>query len=169
MQSNYWGTTDPADFPTRVDGPAVIEPVLARSSAILASSVFCTVWDKVDQKRLVEAEVEMKVTSFNPVTENTEGVYAFPALGEGQYSLIVEASGYLRGTMNVTVGSGEVKSVTIAMRPQGTVDDDDDTNGCPLMSNSAKTVADLQGDLFLGGLTILTMLGSAMLFRRREG
>jgi len=168
MQSNYWGTVDPAEFDLRVNGPAILEPVLAQSSAILASSVFCTVWDNVDQKRLTNGAVEMKISSFAPVSRNTEGVYVFPALGDGDYSVVVNAPGYLRGTASVDVGPGEVKSVTIAMRRATVVEDPPEDTGCPLMSDSAKSLANLQGDLFLGSLTILTMMGSARLLRRRE-
>ena len=152
MQSNYWGTTDPEEFDERVDGPAVLEPVLAKSSAILASSVFCTVWDNVDQKRLTDASVQLKVSAFNPVTNNTEGIYAFPAIAEGQYSVLVNAPGYLRGSMNLNVAGGELKSVTIAMRREIPAE----PGGlCPMPAEAtARRLGEMRGDLFLAGLTL---------------
>jgi hypothetical protein len=168
MQNNYWGTDNPEEYMMKVQGQTVQEPVQFQSSAILASSVFCTVWDNIDQKRLNMADVALKVSNFAPLSENADGVYAFPVIAEGDYSLTVEATGYQRGLMNVSVGPGDVKSVTIAMRRQETPEEEEG-NGCPMMSESGKTITDFKGDILLGGLTLLAMFASSALMQPQGG
>src|SRR5690606_16390369 len=159
MQSNYWGVTEPEEFNMRVDGPAVLEPVLSRSSAILAASVFCTVWDSVDQKRLGSASVALRISNFSPVTENTDGIYAFPAMSEGVYDLFVNATGYEQGILDIEVGPGELKSVVVPMnrlvRPDDGGNNGGGGGGCSCPETGGKSLEDLQGDLFLAGLTLL--------------
>lgn len=165
MQDNYWGFTEPEDFNMRVDGPAVLEPVLAQSSAVLAASIFCTVWNDTDQKRLGTAEIDLNISSFKSVTKNTDGVYAFPAISEGQYTIVVNAAGFQRKSVQVDVAGGELKSVTIALRASDA--GEGGGGGCPASANAAKAVSDYASDIFLGGLTMLAMAVLGRRYRRR--
>lgn len=168
MQSNYWGTIDPAEFPTRVSGAAVVLPVLAQSSAILASSVFCTVWDGTDQKRIGSAALTLSISAFDDVTENDAGIYAFPAVAEGEYSLTIHAPGYASQQHEVALGGGELKSLTIALQPlvpDGNGSGGEDVaKGCALAAGSSAQVDQRAG----GDLVLLAMVIAAMAAAKRR-
>ena len=170
MQDNYWGFTDPADFSKRVEGPAVLEPVLAQSSAVLAASIFCTVWSDSEQKRIGTAEIDLNISSFKSVTNNNDGVYAFPAISEGEYNIVVNAAGFREESVAVDVAGGELKSVTIALRSilPGEGEGEGEGEGCPEPASAGKAIAAYGSDLFLGGLTLLAMTVMGMRYRRRE-
>src|SRR5690606_36426893 len=99
--------TIPEEFEARVEGPALVEPVLARSSAVLAASVFVTVWNETDQKRIGDAAIDLTISAFKSVTNNNDGIYAFPAISEGDYAITVNAPGFGSDTMNISVSGGE--------------------------------------------------------------
>jgi hypothetical protein len=171
MQDNYWGFTDPELFNQRVEGPAVLAPVLAQSSAILAASVFCTVWTDTDQKRIGSASIDLTVSTFKSVTDNVDGVYAFPAISEGQYDITVTAPGFGTKTVDIDVAGGELKSVTIALRAiqigEGEGEGEGEDEGCfgPAEDKASSARA---GDLSLGGLTLLAMGAMGWTYRRRK-
>jgi hypothetical protein len=168
MQGNYWGTTNPEEFPNRVSGSAVVLPVLAQSSAVLASSIFCTVWDSTDQKRIGSAAITLAISSFNEVTGSADGVYAFPAVSEGTYSLIVNAPGYEQQEQELSLSGGELRSVTLALQriaPGGIGSDGEEVSkGCALIDGSdAKNGQRAQGDVVL-----IAMVFAAMTARHRR-
>lgn len=168
MQSNYWGTIDPAEFPTRVSGAAVVLPVLAQSSAILASSVFCTVWDGTDQERIGSAALTLSISTFDDVTENDAGIYAFPVVAEGEYSLTIHAPGYASQQHEVVLGGGELKSFTIALQPlvpggNGS-GGEDVAKGCSFAAGSRAQVDQRAG----GDLVLLAMVIAAMAAAKRR-
>lgn len=162
MQGNYWGTTNPEEFPNRVSGSAVVLPVLAQSSAILASSIFCTVWDGSDQKRIGTAAITLAISSFDDVTESVDGIYAFPAVSEGSYSLIVSAPGYQPQEQELSLSGGELKSVTLALNPiapggNGS-DGEEVSKGCALLNGTdAKNSQSAQGDVVLIAMVLAAM------------
>src|SRR5690606_41906649 len=47
---------------------------------------------------------------------NEDGLYAFPAISDGQYDIVVNALAFEERRLDVAVAPGELKSVTIAMR-----------------------------------------------------
>lgn len=170
MQGNYWGTTNPEEFPNRVSGSAVVLPVLAQSSALLASSIFCTVWDGTDQKRIGTAAITLAISSFDEITESTDGIYAIPVVSEGSYSLIVSAPGYEPQEQGLSLSGGELKSVTLALNPiapGGSGSDGEEVSkGCALVDGSdAKYGRSAQGDVVLLGMVLAAM--AAGLRRKR--
>lgn len=169
MQGNYWGTVEPTEFPTRVSGAAVVLPVLAQRSAVLASSLFCTVWDSATQKRVGSAAITLAISTFNDVSRNTDGVYAFPAISEGQYSVHVKAPGFEEQAQELSITSGELKSVAIALRavPAGHGEGQGDVaKGCALIGGgNAKGDQRAQGDIVLMAMVIVGMAAS----QRRRG
>lgn len=172
MQSNYWGTVDPAEFPNRVSGAAVVLPVLVQSSAVLASSLFCTVWDSSDQKRLGSAAISLSISAFDDVTQNQDGVYAFPVVSEGQYRVLIKAPGYDSQEREISLSGGELKSLTFALAPRvpGGSGSDGETisKGCALVKGSSTTADQgAQGDAGLMAIVLAAMLSGARTRRRR--
>jgi hypothetical protein len=168
MQDNYWGFTDPADFGGRVQGPAVLEPVLVQSSAILAASVFCTVWSETDQKRIGTAAIDLNISSFKSVRDNTDGVYAFPAISEGDYTIVVNAGGFRSESVDISVAGGELKSVTIPLRSMVAGEGEGEGEGCPQPADAGKAITEHASDIFLGALTLLAMVVMGWRCRRPE-
>lgn len=115
MENNDWGTDDDAEVEALIAGPADFSPKLAKGSAILASTVLCTLFDNGDQKRLTAASVTLMGSGFGPVTDNDAGVYVFPAVIQGAYSVLCETNGYVDAAVNTSVGAGEIKTVNIPM------------------------------------------------------
>ena len=115
MQDNYWGVTDTALFPTRVSGMADVLPILYHSSSVIASSFLCTIWDGNTQKRISSASVALNISPFDEVSDESDGVYAFPCIQDGEYNLVVDAAGYRQHTAPVTLRAGEVVSVSVAL------------------------------------------------------
>ena len=112
----------------------------------------------------------MTVSSFKSVRENVDGVYAFPAISEGEYSITVNALGFQGKTVEIDVGGGELKSVTIALRAVqgGEGEGEGEVEGCPRPADARKALSSYASDLSLGGLTLLTMVVMGWRHRRRE-
>ena len=121
LQNNDWDTNDPAEAEKRVEsaGPVVIAPVAAPGSALLANALFCTVVDAGTQQPITSATTTLRISAYRPVTENEKGVYAYPAVPDGSYTLTVSATGYQDRSVPVSLERGIVKSVTIGLVPPG--------------------------------------------------
>src|SRR5690606_30194562 len=61
------------------------------------------------------ASVSLTPSGFPPLQENVNGVYAFPALPSGAYSLEITAPGFLKATHNVSIADGELVSLTLPL------------------------------------------------------
>ena len=120
LENNDWETDDDAAVEALIAGQSDFEPKLAAGSAVLASSVFCTVWADTNQARIPNVTVSLNVSSFDPITENTDGVYAFPSVLMGEYTVVCEAAGFEDQEFSFMVGAGEIKSVTIPMPAEST-------------------------------------------------
>lgn len=180
MEQNDWGTNDPDAITARIEGPADFEPFLAMGSGILAGSVYCTVWDADTQAQINTASVE--VGTYGPVTQSIRGVYAFPAVPQGVYTTTTEAPGYQLDTQTVNVPSGQPASVLADLVPEaegeggeeGEVEghaegenegegEGETPNDCNC-SNPQKTLP-AKSELFLGALTVLTLMISRRFYR----
>ena len=164
MQNNFWGVTDPALFPTRVNGAAVVQPILLNSSAVLATSIFCTVWDDATQQRIELASVDLFVSPFDVEERNHAGVYSFLCLQDGSYTIEVNAPGFETAQVNVSVAPGELKAVGVPMSRRGTVRDTSTTaeatsGGCALQPAVALSkIQDRRGDLVLMALSVAVLM-----------
>lgn len=132
MQNNDWGVYSYDEIKTRVkmeDGsdvePEDVEPFAEKNAGILAGSIYCAVVDAKSQKRLTAASVQLIGSAYAAVTENENGVYAFPAVASGTYSLSVLASTYVTATAPVTVDNGAQAAVTVALSTPNTNPPDD--------------------------------------------
>lgn len=172
MENNDWGTDDPAEIDALIQGPKDFEPFLAKGSAILASTVICTVWDQHDQKRLVSAKVSLQGSAYNPVEQNDNGVYVFPSVPEGNYSVRSEANGYTTFTVSAPVGGGMIVPVSAPMRAASTPPPPGDDPDPPKQPAACHGVG-ASGTGVSGGDALLVVLLVAMLFgcsrRARDG
>lgn len=166
MQDNYWGVTDPSLFPTRVNGAAAVLPILLQRSAVLASTVFCTVWDDATQMRLKSAGVSLHVSPFGEVLANPDGVYAFPCIEGGNYEIAVRMTGYQGHAEAITIGAGELKSINVAMHafPEGEEVPRSESSslvasGCNISKeNLVAGAKQRRGDFFLMACSMMTLL-----------
>ena len=121
LQNNDWATDDLAAAEKRVEsaGPVVIAPVVVPGSALLANSLFCTVVDAAIQLPVTSATTTLRISAYRPVTENESGVYAYPAVPDGSYTLTVSASGYQDQSVAINLAGGTLKSITVGLVPDG--------------------------------------------------
>ncbi|NJL72892.1 MAG: carboxypeptidase-like regulatory domain-containing protein [Candidatus Competibacteraceae bacterium] len=185
MENNDWSTNSPGSIEGIIGGPADFEPFLAEGSAIFAASMFCTVWAADDQERILNARLELRGSTFGPVSQNVKGVYGFPAIGEGRYTIVAQATGFKRKEMTVDVHPGDFASVTLAMERiegegegegeqegegetegEGEGDVEPPPPGC--CESQGKMSGPPLGDGFIGALTLGVFLGGGLLMRRRE-
>ena len=167
MENNDWGTDDPAEIEARIDGPVDYEPALATGSAILASSLFCTLWDEERLEPILNASVSVSPTSYEPVTENTNGVYGFPAIVEGAYTIVASAPGYTSQTQSTQIAAGDIVSALVYMQPLGEGETEGEAEGegegegeTPPGCTCCKTTPTLPeaGDLSVALLALATLL-----------
>lgn len=115
MQNNDWGISDLSHVDEVINGQAVVPPVLAPAGQVVAGAIACTVWDARNQQRITNASVRLEVTSFDPISNNEDGVYAYPSVNNGSYTLIAVAPGFQTRTLQTTVSSGRLSAVVIPM------------------------------------------------------
>ncbi|MBI2422402.1 MAG: right-handed parallel beta-helix repeat-containing protein [Candidatus Hydrogenedentes bacterium] len=163
MQNNYWGTGDEEEAAMRIEGESEFIPILfSIDSSILASSLFCTCWDAGTQKRVTNGRVSLAVSAFGPVSDNVDGVYAFPALPDGAYTASASANGYRLTSSTVTVNPGQIASVVLAM-PTG---EEEKEPGASCAARDAALTPG--GDAFLMALLVIALLAGAYRHGRKH-
>jgi hypothetical protein len=160
MQTNYWGVADAGAATARVSGPSAVEPIFAEKSALLASTVFCAVTDASTQGRILDASVELEGSPFGVVTDNIDGVYAFPAVAGGAYKLRVSTPDFEEESKDINIGAGEIRSVSFAMGASG--------GGC-FRAASAQKFSQYRGDILLLSLVLLAFWGARISKRTTSG
>lgn len=117
VQNNEWETEDEAEAAARIDskGEVVFVPFLPVGNAILAAAVYCTVMHAVTQEPVLDAAVTLTPSSYNPVTQNVNGVYPFAAIPSGSYTLQVEHPQLGSRTRTVSVADGQTASVEMML------------------------------------------------------
>jgi hypothetical protein len=162
MEANDWKSDDETTIDAAIEGPADFVPFLGAGSAVFASSLFCTVWRADNNERIEDASVVLAPGSYSEVTENEDGVYAFPAVIDGTYTVEVSAPGFEDVTEQVTINPGELASVIIALG------ETPDNGGCN-NGGDAKAASALPsvGDGVLGLFTMALLAAAALLLRRR--
>ncbi len=181
MQKCDWDTNNPAVIANRVEGNVNTTAYLASGSGILAASLYCTVWNAANQNPILNASVELTPSNFFEITNNVGGVYAFPAIPSGAYTVLVTAPGYAENSQPTQVGSGQMVSVVVPLwaemgEGEGPVEGGAEGEGggegegeddCGCNKNKLGTMPGY-GDLFLAGLGLITLLVSSALYRREE-
>jgi hypothetical protein len=179
MERNDWGVFDPPT-PETIEGVIVgnvnFEEFLNLGSALFSGAIFCNVWDADDQEPIENAQVSIAPGSASTVRDNEDGVYTFPAVASGLYTIEVEAPGYDQATQTVQVADGRLASVTIAMRFNGVIEGEDEgegegedppPGGCPCNQDKALGPPQL-GDLALSLLTFMALAASTLMLRRQS-
>lgn len=82
-----------------------------QASAVLAASIFVTVWDPVSGNRVENCTVSINPGVSANVTDNLDGVYAFPLVVPGSYTITVTSPCYPAKSYSVYAGSGQIVSV----------------------------------------------------------
>ena len=116
--------------------------------------------DAATQVRIEDASVQLFVSGYSPVTVNTNGVYAFPAVSDGSYQVTVNAEGFDATTESVFVKANQIAGVVVALGVPGPPD----PGGC----NNAEPakVAQKTGDLLMAGMALVAMLAAGLYTRR---
>jgi hypothetical protein len=168
IENNDWGTDNLEEIQAAIDGDADVEPFLAAGTAIFAASLFCTVWDGEDETRIENATLLLQPSTFQQVTNNVDGVYGFPAIGPGSYSLTTSATGYATRTISVDVVDGDFKSIVVPMFESDVVPEP--TPGCCTRPDDEKvtSLTQYRGDLFVGGLMVAVLLAAGRRTRKRQ-
>ncbi len=184
MQKCDWDTNNPEEIANRVEGSVDTTAYLAAGSGILAASLYCTVWNAANQNPILNASVQLTPSNFFEITDNVGGVYAFPAIPSGAYTVVVTAPGYEENSQTAQVGSGQTTSVVVALWAEGPAEGGEEGEGveegsvegggegegeddCGCNKNKLGSMPGY-GDLFLAGLGLITLLVSSALYRREE-
>jgi len=162
IQRNEWDTEDPAEIMMRMNKSDDFEPFLEIDQAFFAGSVFYSVWDAENEAPILNASVRMDVSPLRPVTENTNGLYAFPVVSEGGYTATVTAPGFQTRTLSVDLSPGEVKSMLAPMRRVGGPGPPGTGCACP---EGARSLEGTGGNLLLGLLVGGFLLGGRRIWK----
>ncbi len=108
MENTDWGVDTEAEVAALIGGTGTVDfiPFLEKGAAAAVASLLCTVWDADTQARLLDAAVRLTPGNLREVTENAKGVYAFPAVAPGAYTMEVNAPGYVMATRAVILPDG---------------------------------------------------------------
>lgn len=168
MERNDWDTNSDAFIAARIEGDIKYSPFLAAGSALLATTLFCSVWNAADLVPIENATINLGTSTISPVTENIDGVYAFSVIPEGSFTIRVSAPGFQSQTMPVFVERGGILSTSFALTagddpvipppPPGGCNCAEPGKAVPLAANA--------GSLLLGAVTLLLLTLSSYLPRR---
>ena len=161
MQMNDWSTDDPEEIEALIAGGGAFDPPLEKGLGILAAALYCRVWDAATQTPVLNASITLEPSAYDAVTENSNGIYAFPAIGEGSYTLTVTTEDYPPVTRNALVQGGGVTSLNIALGSGG-------GGKCGCNEDDAKKRLPTPPEAFLGALTVLILAGWSRRPRRKE-
>jgi len=116
IENNDWDTDNPDEIDDRIDGPADYQPFLPKGTGMTAASLFCSVIQAKTAAPVLNATVMLGTLT---VTRNQQGVYAFPAIAPGTYTLTVSAPDYDRYTENISVNESALLSITTPIKLLG--------------------------------------------------
>ena len=113
VENNDWGTEDVDEIDVRIDGPADYEPFLPKGTGMTAASLFCSVVQSGTAAPILDATVMLDTMK---VTRNQEGVYAFPAVASGSYTLTITAPNHEPHTENIVLNENALSSITTPLK-----------------------------------------------------
>jgi hypothetical protein len=117
-QMNYFGEgVNEDDIAAKMNGDVIYKPFVGKSLA--AGGIFCAVWDGGSPNNAPIKNATVTLTPGNiVVTENTTGVYSFPAIANGSYTVTAVAPNYYGATRNATVYNSGLVSLSMPLVPQ---------------------------------------------------
>ncbi len=158
-EANDWGVYRYEDIEAKMGGEVDFVPFL--KEGILSASLACILVDK-NEAPVDTATVQITPVAMSPVTQNTDGVYLFPALSEGAYTLKATAPGYADASQTVNLGGAEVKTITMVLEGTGgegeAPEEGESTQpaGC-FASKNARAGLPTAPDLFVAALSLLVL------------
>lgn len=108
MENNDWGTNDSDEIDSRIDGPADYEPFLPKGTGMTAVALFCSVTEAKTQVPILDATVTVGEQT---ITKNENGVYTFPAIAPGSYTLTATEPDRLTSTQKIDVYESGFSSI----------------------------------------------------------
>lgn len=127
--NNDWGTEDSGEISNQVQGNLDTQYYLGTGKAMIASSLACAVWNANNREPVLNATVTLSPPIYPPLTQNTEGVYTFPSIPSGTYTVTITAPNFDMRQIVTNVPEGELKSESIALKPTATLEGEGSGDG----------------------------------------
>ena len=115
--NNDWGTEDVGEISNQIQGNLDTQFYLAKGKAMIASSLVCVVWNATNREPVLNATVSITPSIYPPLTQNTNGVYTFPSIPNGTYTVRIIAPNFDTRQIITNVPEGELKSESVALKP----------------------------------------------------
>ena len=139
MQENEWGTDDATQIEASVGCEDCFVPILAQGSALLASALFVVVTDATSQAPVTNSSITLTPSMLDPVTDNVDGVYAYPVLEANSYTVTISTPGFADVNADAVLSQGQLLTLPIGLPGPK-------TPGCYAGAHSSGPTA---GDLFV--------------------
>lgn len=128
MENNTWKSTDLAVIGTKLNLSVntfdIDPPNNATTYSLLPASIVCTVTNGPSDLRVETATVMISPSVYNPISDNTAGVYTVPAILPGSYSIQVEAPNFETTVQQITVQQSDVQDLLFELEQFSTADTD---------------------------------------------
>ena len=158
-ESNEWDMETAEDIEPLVVGDVDFEPFRPIDDNILAATIVCILTDAETQNKITSAEIQLNPAGPGEPTlvlgRATDGVYAFPAVREGLYTIGVNANGFADKSVQVSVNQGETMAVTVPLKASS---GGGGGGGSLCVPEGKSTTAQASADLLLIALVCGTML-----------
>ncbi len=144
--NNDWGTEDTDEISSMVQGNLDTQYFLGKGKAIIASSLVCVIWNASNRVPIRNATITINPAVYPPLTQNTDGVYTFPSIPDGTYTVRVSAPNFETKQFNTKVPEGDLKSESIALKPITTLEGEGTTEGSIEGTAEGTTEGDIEGE-----------------------
>lgn len=143
--NNDWGTEDAGEISNQVQGNLDTQYYLGKGKAMIASSLVCVVWNANNRDPILNATVTINPSVYPPLTQNTNGVYTFPSIPDGTYTVRITAPNFETRQVITNVPEGDLKSESVALKPVTPVEGEGTVEGTPEGSSEGTTEGSTEG------------------------
>ena len=77
------------------------------------------VWERSSQSPITNATIHLSPSGLADITRGQKGIYAYPAIPDGTYTVTASAPGFESNSVGVYVRSGQLESVVIPLAATG--------------------------------------------------
>lgn len=156
---NFFGDsyTTEAAIAGKMTGEVDFVPFLGKS--LFPGSICCYVYnsESADHDSIGNATVTLSPGGAS-ITVNENGVYVFPALPGGDYSVTVSAPGYASATRATTLQDSGLANMSIGLTPGGPVDEPDVFCGFLFGKRRGASRTHATGDVIVLGVLFSTLV-----------